>query len=89
MPSVLRKNLLVSTVQIKIGSVSVHRFSVFPGIKDVMTQRKNSTKNERCYGRDEKFPLLITRRLHLGKSIAEVDLPMPERSHLGPLVLLV
>jgi len=67
MPGVLRKNLLVFTVQVKIGSVSVHRFSVFPGIKDVMTQRKNSTKNECSYGHYEKFPLLMTRGLHLGK----------------------
>jgi len=39
----LRKDLLASIAQVKVGSVSVHRFSVFPGIKGVMAQRKNGT----------------------------------------------
>ena len=88
-PFTLVMNLLASTTQVKVGSVSLHRFSVFPVIKSVMAQSKNSTQNDRSYGRYERFPYLITRRLDFGHSIDEMGLPPSERSASAPLVLLV
>jgi hypothetical protein len=85
----LGKDLLASIAQVKVGSVSVHRFSIFPGIKRVMAECKNSTKKERSYGRYERFPFLMTRRLDFGQSIAGMGLPMSKRSASAPPVLLV
>jgi len=85
----LEKILLASTTQIKIGLVSIHRSSVFPGIKSVMAQGKNHTKNECSYGRYEIFPILMTRRLDLGKSIAVMGLLTSKRSASALLLLLV
>ena len=55
----------------------------------MMAQCKNGTKNEGCYGRHERFPILMTRRLEFGHSMAEIGIPTSERSVLAPLVLLV
>jgi hypothetical protein len=98
----LGKNLLASTAQVK-GSVSVHGvpifpgikrgrdhcLSVFPGIKSMMAQCKNDTKNKGSYGCYERFPILMTRRLDFGHSIAVIGLPMSKRSASAPLVHLV
>ena len=55
----------------------------------MMAQRKNGSQNEGSYGRYERFPILMTRRLYFGQWIAEMDLPTFECSHSTPLVLLV
>jgi len=97
----LGKNLSASTAQVK-GSVSVHRasifqgikrvmgqcLSVFPDIKSMMAQCKNGTKNKGSYGCYERFPILMIRRLDFGKSIPGMGLPTSEQSALAALVLL-
>ena len=91
-PFTLGVNLLASTTQVKVGSESLHRFSVFPVIKSVMAQRKNRTQNERSYGSYERFPFLMTGRLDFGHSILEeimMGLPPSERSASEPSVQLV
>ena len=69
--------------------MSVHIFSVFPGIKGVMAQCKNGTENEHSYGRYKRFPFLKTKMLYFGQSIAGMGLPTSEHSASAPLVLLV
>jgi hypothetical protein len=97
----LGKNLLASMAQVK-GSVSVHgvpispgikrgmyQCLVFPGIESMMAQCKNDTKNKGSYGCYERFPILMTRRLDFGHSIAVIGLPTSKRLALAPLVHLV
>ena len=55
----------------------------------MMAQRKNGTQYEGSYGRYERFPILMTRRLYFGQLITEMDLLTFECSHSTPLVLLV
>jgi hypothetical protein len=54
-----------------------------------MAQCKNGTKNERSYGRHERFPCLMTRRLDFGQLIVGMGLPTSECSASALLVLLV
>lgn len=83
----LGKKLLASTAQVKFGLVSVHRCSVFQGIKNVRTQCKNGTQNERSYGCYKRFPCLM-RRLDFGQLIAGIGPPTWEYSaSWQPLVL--
>ena len=82
------KQFVSLNAQIEVGSVSLHRFSVFPVIKSVMSQRKSGTQNECSYGRYERFPFLMTERLDFGQSIEGMGLPPSERSASAPLVLL-
>ena len=42
--SALGKNLLAPIAQVKAGSVSVHKFSVLQGIKNMMAHCKNGPK---------------------------------------------
>ena len=85
----LGNHLLASIAYIEVISVSVRRSSVCPGIKSVMATCKNSTQNQRSYGRYERFPCLVTRRLNFAQSMAGIDLPMSARSNSVPPVLLV
>jgi hypothetical protein len=55
----------------------------------MMAQCKSGTQNERSYGRYERFPCLVTRRLDFGQLIAGVDPPVSECSDLAPVALLV
>ena len=100
----LEKNLSALTAQVKgsvsvhrvsifpgimmIKRVMGQCLSVFPDIKSVMAQCKNGTKNKGSYGCYERFPILMTRRLDFGQSIAGMGLPIPEHSASAALVLL-
>ena len=84
----LGKNLLASTT-IKVESVSAHRSSIFPGIKNVMAQCENGSQNQRSYGRYQRFPYPMTRRLGIGQQTAKMGPPTSERSDQGLLMLLV
>ena len=46
----------------------------------MMAQCKNGTKNEGSYGCYEKFPILMTKKLAFGQSMAEIGIPPLERS---------
>jgi len=81
--------MLASIGQVKVGSVSVHKFSMFQGIKNMMAHCKNGTQNECSYGCYERFPCLVMTRLDFGQSIPGLDLPTLERSDLALVVLLV
>ena len=58
-PGILIRRLLASKTQVKVGSVSLHRFAVFSVIKSVMAQRKNGTQNERFFFIAYKAPVQV------------------------------
>jgi len=81
--------MLTSIAQVKVGSVSVHKFSIFQGIKNMMAHCENGTQNECSYGCYERSPCLVMTGLYFEQSILGLDLPMLERPDLAPVVLLV